>query len=103
MKTGADNRKQLILAAVLGVLALGACVYVYEELFAGSSTSPAPQTVVVSAPAASSGPAAKKVGTTSASLDPTLHMDAMLASEAVEYSGTGRNIFSPNSAPAVIW
>jgi hypothetical protein len=29
-------------------------------------------------------------------------MDAMLVSESVEYSGTGRNIFSPNSAPPVV-
>jgi hypothetical protein len=38
----------------------------------------------------------------SAALDPTLHMDAMLVSEQVEYSGVGRNIFSPNSAPPVV-
>ena len=29
-------------------------------------------------------------------------MDAMLVSEGVEYSGIGRNIFSPNSAPPVV-
>jgi hypothetical protein len=112
MKTGTDNRKQMMLAGVVGVLALGACIYIYEELFAGGSPSPAPPAQVVSAPVApvktaAAGPAtstakaARSLGTTSAALDPTLHMDAMLVSESVEYSGTGRNIFSPNSAPPV--
>lgn len=34
-------------------------------------------------------------------LDPTLHMDAMRVTESLEYSGSGRNIFSANSAPVV--
>jgi hypothetical protein len=105
-------RKERILYAVLGVSLLGTCFYVYEELFSGESSAPvAVQTAVTTdasagavrngGAAAASGPAAKKVGTTSARLDPTLHMDAMLVSEAVVYSGTGRNIFSPDSVPAV--
>jgi hypothetical protein len=61
-----------------------------------SSSGPA-----VAPAAANRGPAAKAVGTTSAALDPTLHMDAMLVSESVVYSGSGRNIFSTNSAPPV--
>jgi hypothetical protein len=109
MKIGTENSKQTILAAVAGVIALGACFYIYEELFATSTPTAAPQSVTVSAPAApqadvsvAAGPEAKKVGTTSAALDPTLHMEAMLVSEAVEYSGSGRNIFSQNSAPTVV-
>jgi hypothetical protein len=111
MPTGKGNDK--ILFAVLGVFALGSCIYVYEELFATSTPSPAPSPTAVSTPVApvktaaagaatSSGKAARSLGTTSAALDPTLHMDAMLVSESVEYSGTGRNIFSPNSAPPVV-
>jgi hypothetical protein len=111
MKTTTGNRNDLMLWGVLGVFALGSCIYIYEEVFAGSSSAPAPSSAVVSAPAVSSarttaagpetGKAAWAMGSTSAGLDPTLHMDAMLVSESVEYSGTGRNIFSPNSAPLV--
>jgi hypothetical protein len=110
MKTGTENRKQAIMAGVLGLLALGACIYLYEELFAGSSPAPVQQQPVATTPAANTpeagpsneaGSVAKAVGTTSGSLDPTLHMDAMLVSESVVYSGTGRNIFSANSVPVV--
>ena len=45
------------------------------------------------------GSAAQKLGTTSAQLDPTLRMGPMLVTEALVYSGSGRNIFSANSAP----
>jgi hypothetical protein len=108
MKKGADIRKEQILYAVLGVFMLVMCIIFYEEVYGGTS-APAPQNAVVSTPAAPqiessaiAGPEAKMVGTTSAALDPTLHMEAMLVSEAVEYSGSGRNIFSQNSAPPVV-
>ena len=42
---------------------------------------------------------AKPASVKPASLDPTLHMEAMLATESLEYSGSGRNIFSMASAP----
>jgi hypothetical protein len=48
------------------------------------------------------GKAAKNLGTTSAQLDPTLRMEAMLVTESLVYSGNGRNIFSANSAPIEI-
>jgi hypothetical protein len=103
MKVGTTNRKQTMMAAVLGVLALGACIYLYEELFATDTPSPASQPTVVTAPAAPvAAPASNakgNAGKASATLDPTLHMEAMLVSESVVYSGTGRNIFSASSAP----
>jgi hypothetical protein len=121
MKLGTGNRKQSMMAGVLGVLALGAGIYLYESLFASSApapATPAPTAVASSRtdsnsnqptannsiPAAqgsiaNQGSIAKSVGTTSAALDPTLHMDAMLVTESVEYSGSGRNIFSASSAP----
>src|ERR1700721_1023108 len=110
MNLGTGDRKQTILAGVLGVLALGAVVYIgiqVEETFGGGASTPAAPAVApvaVNVPATARGNAAepvaaavagrvaKPVGTTSAGLDPTLHMDAMLVSESVVYSGSGRNI-----------
>jgi hypothetical protein len=124
MKLGTGNRRQTMLAGVLGVLALAACIFIYEEMFGGGSTpSPAPAPAAETAPVTVAPPAraqsaatgepataspivgaraAKAVGTTSSALDPTLHMEAMLVSESLEYAGSGRNIFSPNSAPPVV-
>jgi hypothetical protein len=107
MNLGTGNRRQTITAVTLGVLALGACFYIYEELFAtGGWTSTPASTAVAPAPvrpASETGGqhAARPVATTG-TLDPTLHMQAMLVSEAVVYSGSGRNIFSAQSAPPLV-
>jgi hypothetical protein len=108
----ADQQKK---GAVMGAFALIAASVLYYEL-RDDTPAPVAPAVVVTAPAktttaAASGPgvvvpagfvagaAAKKLGTTSAQLDPTLRMDAMLVTESVVYSGSGRNIFSASSAP----
>ena len=49
------------------------------------------------------GVAATKMASTSSSLDPTLDESAMLRTESLVYSGTGRNIFSATyTAPIAI-
>ena len=58
--------------------------------------------VVAVPPGSSAGAAAKNLGTTSAQLDPTLRMEAMLVTESLAYSGSGRNIFSATSVPVDI-
>jgi hypothetical protein len=59
--------------------------------------------VVISVPPGNAvGNAAKNLGTTSAQLDPTLRMAAMLVTESLVYSGGGRNIFSVSSVPVAI-
>jgi hypothetical protein len=46
------------------------------------------------------GPEAKKIGSSSGNLDPTLDETAMLRTEHLVYSGSGRNIFSLVSGPS---
>jgi len=119
MKIGTEDKKKLMTAGVLGFFAIFAVGYLYVTLFGGPATPPpAPpvivdKTVKVPAGGVAGGPvvvvpalaspspakgatgnAAVKVGTVSGQLDPTLHMEGMLAAESLVYSGTGRNIFA---------
>lgn len=105
MKIGTEDKKKLGILVIVGVLALGAIVYMYSQL----STPDVPRSVTttVEAPAAPvrvqpRAGEAKNVGTAATHLDPTLHMKAMLVTESLVYSGGGRNIFSANSAPTVV-
>jgi hypothetical protein len=66
---------------------------------APAKTAPAAKSVAAVPPGNVAGAAAKNLGTTSAQLDPTLRMDAMLVTESLVYSGSGRNIFSASSVP----
>lgn len=113
MKLGAEDKKKARIAAVVGVVALGALAYAGNSIF-GGATPPPPQAptivditnhtatptpggttrTVATPPGYAVAGAAEKVGTTSGQLDPTLHEEAMLNTESLIYSGTGRNIFS---------
>lgn len=122
----ARDKKQVIVVSIFGVLLLLFLVFAYNAFF-GGTTNPA----AVSAPApvsqpavarsngsteaggsgrgarsglgAAAGVAATKMASTSSSLDPTLDEAAMLRTESLVYSGTGRNIFSATyTAPVVI-
>jgi hypothetical protein len=114
LRLGAEDKKKVILASVLGVGVIAAFVYVLMFIFGGSSTSAPPppvQTATVSptrpaatttAAPATGGHAAARIPGVAASLDPTLHPEWMAQAESLEYSGRGRNIFSQSSAPAEI-
>jgi hypothetical protein len=108
MQLGIENKRQLYL-----VIGLFTFVFIYGgyqlyRMFGGSSTHPTPAPAVVklvSAPAAgtadsATGPDAQKLSNNG--LDPTLHLERLALNESVEYSGTGRNIFSAESAPVKI-
>lgn len=120
MKSGLDNKRNVIVLAVLAAILLVAVWYFVSKVYGGGS-SPAPKPV--SSSGASAGPAAERaeVERTNAeakgsngnghaakklvsleSLDPTLHPELMAGAESLEYSGDGRNIFSMNSAPVDI-
>ena len=121
----ARDKKQIVVVSIFGVLLLVFVAYAYNSFF-GGAPNPAATQAPVSEPTArsssraeteSSGPvsagpvsntrgqatapgiAAKRMASTSASLDPTLDESAMLRTESLVYTGTGRNIFSAISAP----
>lgn len=108
-----EQRKKMIAYGVFGAVFLGAVIYVYEADFAPSGPPPQPAPMILTkssgevprggAPQSESrgtgqgvvpGVAATKMASTSNSLDPTLDERAMLRTESLVYSGTGRNIFS---------
>jgi hypothetical protein len=114
-----EELKKRIALGVFGVAFLGIGIYVYESFFATNTPVPTATAVITTKgaddakPTAAGGStssaggnaqavglgvapgvAAKKMASTSSSLDPTLDETAMLRTESLVYSGTGRNIFS---------
>jgi hypothetical protein len=97
-----DMQKKGGIIAGFVLLAAGILYYQLRD-----DSPPPAAAVVVTAPVRNgagtvTGAAAKKLGSTAAELDPTLKMGPMLVTESLVYSGSGRNIFSANSAPVEI-
>jgi hypothetical protein len=95
VKVGAEDKKKLIIAVVLGVVAL---LLVGEFLFnSGGSSASSPTAAAPVAESASPGAKAKghgkKLIAAAKSLDPELRYDWLKASEDTKYQGNGRNIF----------
>ena len=108
MKLGTDSRSKTVIAAALGVLTVVVVVYELVPMFSDSSANPvaASQPVAATlapsrAPARRGAPPVKK-GPATASLDPTLQLQLLAASEQTMYSGSGRNIFVSQAEPVVI-
>jgi pyruvate/2-oxoglutarate dehydrogenase complex dihydrolipoamide acyltransferase (E2) component len=110
---GTENKRQVITASVLAVILLICAFFVYHQFFGSSSpaeSGPAPVAPTVQNPpaqTAASPTSAPNVGNEAERLnnpgiDPSLHFDKLAESEGIEYSGTGRNIFSAESAPIPI-
>jgi len=114
MRLGAENKKQLYtLIALFAVIVVAGGWELYNSFSGPPPRTAVPQpTPAVANHAASNspaqaaaagqaaGPEAQKIGY--ADLDLTLHFDKLAQSEDVEYEGTGRNIFSAESAPVSI-
>ncbi|UWZ83044.1 hypothetical protein [Occallatibacter riparius] len=114
MKTGAEDKKKVMILAGLLVIIIPAAIWELYGYFATPAPRPLPAQIATTpragatnAPArvaisssAISAPEAQKVS--SNNIDPTLHLAKLAQSEDVEYAGTGRNIFSAESAPVHI-
>ncbi|MGB6403903.1 MAG: hypothetical protein WBF26_13750 [Candidatus Sulfotelmatobacter sp.] len=102
MNLGFENRKQVILAASLGVVALVVVAYWFMPSSSTiASTTPVttaidPHTLTTNTtrPGTHHGSVstAKKVRP-APDLDPTLHLQELASAEQVKYEGSGRNIF----------
>ncbi len=107
MELGFNDKKKLYLLFGLLIVIVGLAGYEIFNNFGGGTPNPAAHlstTQNTRTAAAGTGRAttheAAKVA--SINLDPTLHLARLEASESVVYSGTGRNIFSADSAPVQI-
>ncbi len=117
---GTENKRQVYILIALAVVIVCVGGYEIKESFFASTPAPARPVPAAAAtalptvnqpvpensrataanPSASSGPEAIKLN--NADIDPTLHLDKLALSEQVDYLGTGRNIFSAQSAPVRI-
>lgn len=107
MRLGTENKRQvyLVIALFAAIVLIGG--FELYQTFSGPAAPPR----AVPAQAnlqANSGSATNQAPDTDArrigfaGIDPVLHFDKLAQSEDVDYKGTGRNIFSAQSAPAAI-
>lgn len=103
LSLGAENKKQVyLLIALVSIIVLVGGYELYSNF-----SSPAPRTTPVpatrqAARPATTGAAPEAQKLSNANIDPTLHVEKLAYSESVEYAGSGRNIFSAESAPVAI-
>ena len=108
---GTENKRQVYTVIALAVVIVAVGGYELHSYLSSPEPAPMPTTRPTTArtqrpvgtsaaTSAANGPQAQRVGTTD--IDPTLHIDKLAQSEDVVYAGTGRNIFSAESAPVKI-
>jgi hypothetical protein len=112
LQLGTENKKQVYILIVLAVVILGAGGYELYQNFASPAPAPRPAPPPAARTARTNSGAATGTATAPAGqeaqklsnegIDPTLHFDQLAQSEDVQYGGTGRNIFSAQSAPVAI-
>jgi len=102
---GIENKRQVILAiSLISVVALLGGYEIYNY-FGSPSTPPPPAPSLQNSqatPGASPAAGNEAQRLSNAGIDPSLHFDKLAQSEDVEYSGSGRNIFSAESVPISI-
>jgi len=108
LRAGTENKRQVILVAVLFAIVIAVGGWEVYNNFAGPSTAPARTAPPAPRPVAPQGSPAANAGAgheaqklSNTGIDPQLHFDLLAQSEDVEYAGTGRNIFSADSAPVI--
>jgi len=110
LRVGTEKKWQVYLVVVLFAFIVVFGGYQIYQQFTGPSTPAirpaAPPQIAVrgNAPAARTASAGKEAQKqiSNSGLDPTLHLDRLALAESIEYTGTGRNIFSAESAPKEI-
>ncbi len=96
MKVGSEDRNKLIAAGALGAVALGVVIYNFAGGSSDAPTPAAPPTAALSRQTPNPVAPVSRTAT-----DPSLHPESMELTEQLLYTGSGRNIFAANSAPAV--
>jgi len=101
LQMGTENKRQVYLLVGLVVVLVCAAGYeLFNSMSGPSAPSRTTHAVAVQRTGTAAGPEARKVS--NAGIDPTLHFEKLAQSEDVVYAGTGRNIFSAESAPVHI-
>ena len=105
LRLGTENKRQVYL--VIGLFAVILIIACVEILDTFGHSSPPPVSVTAAPPPtprapASATPAIDAQKLSNAGLDPSLRLDKLALNESVVYAGTGRNIFSAESAPPPI-
>jgi hypothetical protein len=97
VQLGFENKKKATWAIVLGAIAVLAVGYQLAPMFMGSPSTPdsSAQAAAPLAPRVSAARGGSKARhkERAASLDPTLRLDLLAATEETQYEGNGRNIF----------
>ena len=104
MRVGAENKKVLLATIVLAVVAIALAIRMLVVLnekpaAATSAASSSGRNAQQAQPARRIRGGAQAKLPKSDSLDPTLKLDLLKASEETEYKGTGRNIFAAYEPP----
>lgn len=92
MTLGTENKRATYWA--VGLLLVGG-YFMWQALGGGGNPAPVAALPAIAVPAAGSGSADR----VAVSLDPTLHLDELDRLRAIEYAGTGRDLFHFGAAP----